>query len=303
MMRLCRILAFLVCGVILVSISGCEQNSSSGSPIFFEFKQQPGDKYIYRIHDEVNWTMESHDGKAVSYHRLQDQKSVMRFNSIDSNAVRSLELTFTVTFDSLTTEIPWMRSQDKLVGNCYVFNLKMRPNGEILEVESDDPQLTFYFNSGYRPSQLVFPKEAISVGYSWDHKAEVPVPEGDPAQVTSKYTFEGFERIGEFDCAVIGFEAVIEYKEVISKKEPDEKEEYDYRTYSCRTNNDGKLYFAFREGFVVKKVNLLSSDANHCWVTGEESRIKSRTQMRDAETITLAAIERNDGEKIHFQFE
>lgn len=295
--------AGVIFGLALVLLSGCEQNSMTSGPIFFEFRQQPGDKYHYTVHDEVNWRLEFDDGKTKSYQRWQLQKSVMKFNSIDSNAVRDIDLNFTVVFDSFATEMPWMKGNPSREGHCYDLKLQMRPNGDILTVESADPRLTFFFNSGYRPSQLVFPAKAVAVGDSWQHSTMVPVPSGEPAQVKSHYTFEGIERIGDFDCAVILFEAAIEFQEVMEENAENKSEEYDYRTYNCRTTSAGRLYFAFREGFVLKKTNMLNSNANSCQVTNGESRINSQTKMQDAEKIILTQITRSTGEIVKFEIE
>lgn len=295
--------AGVIFGLALVLLSGCEQNSMTSGPIFFEFKQQPGDKYHYTVHDEVNWQLDFADGKTKSYQRWQLQESVMKFNSIDSNAIRTIDLSFTVVFDSFATELPWMKGDPSLVGHCYDLKLQMRPNGDILTVESDDPRLTFFFNSGYRPSQLVFPANAVAVGESWQYSTSVPVPGGEPAQVKSHYTFEGIERIGGFDCAVILVEAAIEFQEIMDKQAEDQTEAYDYQTYNCRTTSAGRLYFAFREGFLLKKINTLNSNANSCLVIGGESQVKSQTKMQDAEKIILTKITRSSGETVEFELE
>ena len=301
MIRLGRVWRFALPLLLTIIMSGCGDDSPSSGPIFFEFKQQPGDKYVYKIRDEVDWEIKYRSGESQAFRQLQEQNSIMKFTNIDSNAVRSLSLSFIVTLDSvldITSNFPM--KEKSLVGKRFDYDMDMRPNGEIITVESEDPAVIFYFNSAYRPSQPVFPKGAITTGYSWSQSATVAVPHGPPATVNSEYTFRNIERIGEFDCAVIDFAGKIEYTEKPNKKD-DQKENQE--TFHCRTQNKGQLYFAFREGFVVKKVNTITSDAKCIIGDKENGIVKSNTQVIDYENITLTDIYRSNGEKFTLRVE
>ena len=277
----------------VITLSGCGKVSNTSSPIFFEFKQQPGDKYIYKIKDEVYWNVQYPDGKVYTWKHLQEQKSVMKFVSVDSNAVRQVHLIFIVTVDTTLSEgeLPWKRHRHPK-DYRFEYQLQMRPNGEIVSVESPDPSSTFFYNWGYRPSQPVFPVEAIAPNYTWTTKFQVNVPKGAPALITSHYRFRDYARIGDFECAAIEFQGELKYTEIMDSPT--------LREYHCQTFSQGELYFAYREGFVVKKVNLITSFANTGVTKGDKLEIQSRTEMRDHETIMLADIYRSSGEKITY---
>jgi hypothetical protein len=65
--------------------------------------------------------------------------------------------------------------------------------------------------------------------------------------------------------------------------------------------SEGKLYFAYREGFMVKKVNLITANAEATVTQDGTVKTLSRTEQRDQETITLVAIYRSGGEKLTFE--
>ncbi len=288
-------------GLVAMVLSGCGETSSSTSPIFFEFKQQPGDKYVYKIWDGVNWTLTDSAGKVFSMHHVQEQKSIMKFISIDSSAVREVNLSFIITYDSVlsTTDTLRLRNRKSLVGNKFEVQLRMQPSGRIVSVQSPRPGLTFFYEAGYRPSQPAFPVHAIARGYSWTQDFTINVPNGEPTTVSAEYQFTDFKRIGEFDCAVIAFKSELHYVESFKPKEACLQEECSGK-YLSRTRSAGKLYFAYREGFVVKKENMISTESEAVIVSGEKTFKLSNSNYRDEEKITLTAIYRNSGEKTTF---
>ncbi len=297
----CRCIGWLVAMVL----SGCGENSSSTSPIFFEFKQQPGDKYVYKIADEVNWSIVDSAGKVFDTHHVQEQKSIMKFLRIDSTAVREIALSFIVTYDSIlsTTDTLRLRSRKSQVGEKSELQLHMNPNGRIVSVASSNPRLTFFYETGYRPSQPAFPEHAIARGYSWTQDFTVNVPRGEPCKVSAEYQFTAFERIGEFDCAVISFKSELHYVEAFKPKEACAGLSDCAGLYDSRSTSAGKLYFAYREGFVVKKENLITIVSEMAIKSGDKVTKLSDSEFRDQEKITLEAIYRNRGEKTMFKIE
>ncbi|MEK7728046.1 MAG: hypothetical protein AAB354_06490 [candidate division KSB1 bacterium] len=286
-------------------LSGCGENFSSSSPIFFEFKQQPGDKYVYKIADEVQWAIVDSAGKVFDTHHVQEQKSVMKFLSIDSLAVRAIDLSFIITYDSIlsTTDTVRLKKRKSRVGQKSDLHLRMNPNGRIVAVTSTNPKLTFFYETGYRPSQPAFPEHAIARGYSWTQNFIVNVPGGEPGKVAAEYQFTDFERIGEFDCAVIAFKSELHYVEAYKPKEACVGIADCIGQYDSRTTSVGKLYFAYREGMVVKKENLITTISTMAVKSGDKSAKLSDSEFRDQEKITLVAIYRNSGEKTTFEIE
>jgi hypothetical protein len=284
-------------------LSGCGENSSSTSPIFFEFKQQPGDKYVYKIADEVHWSIVDSAGKVFNTHHAQEQKSIMKFLAIDSTAVREIALYFIITYDSIlsTTDTLRLKKRKSRVGEKSELQLRMNPNGRIVSVTSANPHLTFFYETAYRPSQPAFPEHAIARGYSWTQEFTVNVPGGEPCTVSAEYQFAGFERVGEFDCAVIAFNSALHYIEAYKPKAACAGREDCTGQYDSRSTSVGKLYFAYREGFVVKKENLITVISEMAIKSGDKVTKISDSEFRDQEKITLDAIYRSSGEKTAFE--
>lgn len=285
-------------------LSGCREKLSSPSPIFFEFKQQPGDKYVYRVFDEVALTF--HDSTNKIYDQVehvQEQKSVMRFTSIDSSAIRNIDLSFAIVKDTMmnVAETSRWKKRKSQVGEKLEFQLRMRPDGGIVSVASARPGLTLFYETAYRPSQPVFPATAIPLGYSWSQSFNVNVPKGEPGAVEAEYKFSGLEQVGEFDCAIIEFKSEVNYVEPFQPKEKCADTTSCNGEYRARTVSAGKLYFAYREGFMVKKENLLIANGEATLTQHGVKKTLSRLEQRDQETITLLAIYRSSGEKLTFE--
>ena len=285
-------------------LSGCREKVSSSGPIFFEFKQQPGDKYVYKVFDEVAMTVRDSTGKVWdTVQHMQEQKSIMRFTSIDSSALRNIDVTFIITMDTVmnVSETSRWKKRKSPVGEKYEFQLRMQPNGGIVSVASARPGLTLFYETAYRPSQPIFPATAIPLGYAWSQNFNVNVPKGEPGAVEAEYKFSALEKVGDFDCAVIEFKSEVNYVEPFNPKEKCADVSDCRGEYHSQTVSEGKLYFAYREGFMVKKVNLLTAKAEATLLQNGVARTLSRTEHRDQETITLTAIYRSGGEKLAFE--
>lgn len=304
MMRRSQIWCALTWPLLAFVLSGCREKLSSSSPIFFEFKQQPGDKYVYSVFDEVAWTFRDSTGEIYdTVQHVQEQKSIMKFTGVDSNAVRNIYLAFIVTRDTMmnVSEPSRWKKRKSPVGEKYEFELRMQPDGGIVSVTSARPGLTLFYDVAYRPSQPVFPATAIPLGYTWSKNFNINLPKGEPGTVEAEYTFSALEKIGDFDCAVIEFKSEVNYVEPFNPKEKCASDTDCRGRYHSQTLSQGRMYFAYREGFMVKKVNLITANAAATVTQGGVDKTISRTEQRDQETITLMAIYRSGGEKLTFE--
>jgi hypothetical protein len=273
--------------------------------ILFEFKQQPEESYVYRITDHVEWEIEDANKRRYSYQHDQEQKSEMRIDAIDSIATRSLTMSFVVTKDTIINapDFAWQKKRGSIIGHSFAYQLRMRKNGEIVAVESDDPKEAFFFDRYYKPSQPVFPDRAIAPGYSWTQNFQIAVPDGNPTVATTQYQFTGFAKADQFECAIINFEAALEYTE--SMEQPNEKlsAEFFAKKYHSQVTSKGQLFFAYREGFLVKKINLITSTARSTTFTKDKVECQSQTLVRDHEMITLTEIHRPGGGVVRYQIQ
>jgi hypothetical protein len=288
-MILCRCLLML--SMICLSVSGCSERQAK--EVLLEFKQQPNEQYIYHVADSVEWEFEDVDQKRYTFQHLQDQKSEMVVESLDSALVRSLTMMFVITKDTLLNPPDFVarRRNKSQVGREFGFVLRMRKNGEIVKVVTEDPKVAFEFDRSYKPSQPVFPDHAIAPGYAWAQNFSVEVPHSKPTVAKTEYRLNSFTRIDRFDCAVIDFKGALEYEDTYKPPE-DKPAEFLLRKYRSRLTSEGRLFFAYREGFMVKRTNLITSTVRTTTYKKDNTEQQSQSVFKDYELITLTAINR-----------
>lgn len=283
---------------LILLVSGCRERQNE---VLLEFKQQPNEKYIYHVADSVEWEFVDVDQKRYSFQHLQDQKSEMVIEALDSMQVRTLTMSFVVTQDTILNppEFVARRNRKNQVGREFGFVLRMRKNGEIVKVVTEDPKLAFEFDRSYKPSQPVFPDRAIAPGYKWAQNFPVEVPEGKSTVATTEYSLNSFTKIGEFNCAVIDFSGVLEYDDTY--KPPENKPaEFMLRKYRSRLTSAGQFFFAYEQGFLVKKTNLISSTVRTTTYYKDNTERQSQSVFKDYELISLTAIHRSGQDAITY---
>jgi len=287
---------------LLLLVYGCGENRTAKEALL-EFKQQPDEKFVYNVADSVEWEIEDAEKNRYTFQHLQDQRCEMVIESLDSAMVRALTMAFVVTKDTMLNAPEFVikkRRRRSMVGWEFGFKLRMRKNGEIVKVVTDDPRSAFDFDRMYKPSQPVFPDHAISPGYTWSQNFPVEVPRGNPTVATTKYQLNSFAKVDRFDCAVIDFKGGLEYEECY--KPPENKPAgFLLKKYLSQVTSEGQIFFAHREGFMVKRVNLITSTVRTTTYTKDKTERQSQRIFKDHETITLTAIHRPDQEMMSYR--
>ena len=282
----------LIFPVLSLLVSGCSDPRTK--EVLLEFKQLPNEKYVYHVADSVEWEFVDVDQKRYTFQHLQDQKSEMVVESLDSALVRSLTMTFVITQDTVLNAPDFVLKRRKgrsSVGREFGFVLRMRKNGEIVKVVTEDPKTAFEFDRSYKPSQPVFPDHTIASGYAWTQNFPVEVPHGNPTVATTEYRLNSFTRVDQFDCAVIDFKGALEYEDAY-KPPADKPAEFMLRKYRSRVTSEGQFFFAYHDGFMVKKINLITSTVFTTTYKKDNTEQQSQSVFKDYELITLTAIHR-----------
>ncbi len=288
--------------LLVLLISGCGERHAM-KEVRLEFKQQPQETYVYSVSDSVEWEIEEVDKPRYAFQHLQAQESRMLIEAIDSAAVRSLTMSFVVTEDTMLNapEYVLKRRRRSSIGWKFGFDLRMRKNGEIVKVVTDDPKLAFEYDRSYKPSQPVFPDRSIKPGYAWTQNFSVEVPRSNPTVATTQYQLENFAQVDQFDCAVINFKGELEYEECYQPPADKPSKEFIAKKYRSQVTSEGRLYFAYREGFMVKKVNLITWKLLTTTFTKDKVEQQSRTTVKDHERITLTEIHRPNQEVFSYR--
>lgn len=294
----CRL---LLLGIALFLLHGCGDRQTA-KEVLLEFKQQPSEKYVYNVADSVEWDLEDVDKKRYTFQHLQKQHSEMVIETLDSAMVRTLTMTFVITKDTVLNAPDFVRSRgsNARVGREFGFVLRMRQNGEIVRVVTEDPKVAFEYDRSYKPSQPVFPSHAITPGYVWTQNFPVEVPRASPTVATTQYKLLSLTKVDQFDCAVIDFKGKLEYEEIYKPSEA-KPENFLLKKMLSQITSEGQIFFAYREGFMVKRVNLITSTVRRTIFTKDKTEQQSRSVYKDYETITLTAIHRAGGESITYR--
>jgi len=287
----------LICFLMLL-VSACGERQKE---VLLEFKQQPNEKYVYHVADSVEWEFDGVDQKRYTLQHLQDQKSEMVIEALDSMLVRTLTMSFVVTQDTLLNapDFVLQRRRKSQVGREFGFVLRMCKNGEIVKVVTEDPKLAFEFDRSYKPSQPVFPDHAIAPGYKWAQNFPVEVPEGKPTVATTEYRLNSFVKIDRFDCAVIDFKGELEFEDTY-KPSAVKPAEFMLRKYRSKVTSEGQIFFAYAQGLMVKKTNLISSTIQTTTYNKDNTERQSLSIYKDYEIISLTAIHRPGHDSITY---
>lgn len=111
-----------------------------------------------------------------------------------------------------------------------VFTMHMEPSGKILDTQGLSGELSM------QQMQLTFPDEPVDVGKTWEHT--ISANEQIPTPLKMTYTVEKFEKVNNMDCVVI-------LSKVVSVPQKGTVSHLD-------VNANGKIYFAYKEGKIVK---------------------------------------------------
>ncbi len=287
---------------LFLLIGGCGERQTM-KEVQLEFKQQPQETYVYSVSDSVEWEIEEADKPRYAFQHLQAQESKMLIETIDSAAVRSLTMSFVVTEDTMLNapEYVLKRRRRSMIGWKFGFDLRMHKNGEIVKVVTDDPKLAFEYDRSYKPSQPVFPDRPIAPGYAWTQNFSVEVPRSNPTVATTRYQLDSFTQVDRFDCAVINFKGELEYEECQQPPADKPAKEFIAKKYRSQVTSEGRIYFAYQEGFMVKKVNLITWKLRTTTFTKDKVEQQSRTTVKDHERITLTEIHRPDQEVFSYR--
>ncbi len=283
----------------LAAFSGCQPVDQKA--IILSFKYQPGEVYTYSIFDDV----ESHrvverQGKEVYYVR-QSQESTIQVLERDSAGVYTLKITFVVKTDSLWREeagkkILSQRERPR-VGRKFEYTLRMREDGEIIDVKGRDESSTFFFERAYKTSQPVFPREKIAPGYSWRQNVAISMPSAETFSALTEYTFSGFTTVDNSECAVIDFTSTLEIKTELTHTKWNRKKHQKW-DYENLTTSKGKLYFDYKKGVMVKKESTITMRRKSDIIDKNGMEKKDFRHTVDKELIRLVCVHR-DSVKTH----
>jgi len=204
--------------MVSIAVSGM-----AADKVVLQYTPKPGTTTKYKLEIQGATTV-----TAMGRSQKTDLETFMaltqKITGVDPKGNVSMETKIdegTITVNKTPTELP-VKGQ--------VIKVKMAKNGEVLESEGMDQQTNF------QQMQIKFPDKPVGVGDSWE-SAINPNPQL-PIPLKVKYTLVGFETVDGFECAKL--------QSVVTT------EQGDAGSINLNVRADGKIWFAYKDGIMVK---------------------------------------------------
>ncbi len=255
MKKIFKIISMAVIPLMISAIAGC------GNPkeLDFEYKA-PKDtvlKYELELNSKQTATPQGEEDKKGSQEERTSAGStkisfVEKTKEIAENGDRTVDHTFSNvvisrTVDGKTESTPVTQADGKTT------NLKISKKGKIIErdgteVEEEEGASQDLF------VPAIFPEGKKKVGESWDSNVENEVPVNPQtkwkASVKTTFTFKGYEKFNNIDCARIDEQVTTSHK-LIKDKAAEDQSPVDV-DISAEGTATGHFLYDFKRGIVVK---------------------------------------------------
>ena|GEM_PF-6879858 len=289
-------LVFALGLALLLLWPGIQKVIIATTGIHLKFVFKPGEENRYRIRNEIQMKTELKNFPAAAFQRMPALNSLKQMTITQDNLIRMKvvevspdgEVAMDLKYDTARQSFQQgdMPSQQNLPSPLQgrTLNMKMNAKGEVTNIEGlqgipggqgVDLKETFR----YLNPQL--PDKRVRIGTSWTQEGEVPVEGGGAAMlmnIKTVYTFEGLEKVGSYECARIGTQTEVKFTlKALAAFHGDG---------SGGGTGKGALYFAYREGKVVKssvemdtKMNFLMDIPSQALKPGLNITQKTRSSM------------------------
>jgi hypothetical protein len=124
-------------------------------------------------------------------------------------------------------------------------------NGKIVEVlplHDISEESIDYYTRLFEQTSPMYPEEPVPVGYTWAHTVKVILDEG-ATDASTTYKVKSLVREAGYDCAVIEYRGNM----VVPYKQKCDESSSGYITGSDKIDAEGVVYFAYREGLIIKE--------------------------------------------------
>ena len=266
----------------------------TGTHLKFVFR--PGEENRYRIKNEIQMKTELKNFPAAAFQRMPALSALKQMTISQDNLIRMKikevspdgEVTMDLKYETARQSFqqgnmpPQQNLPSPLQGRTI--NMKMNSKGEVTDIEGlqgipGGQGLDLKETFRYLNPQL--PDKRVRIGESWTQEGEVPVEGGGAAMlmnIKTVYTFEGFEKVGSYDCARIGTMTEVKFSlKALAAFHGDG---------GGGGTGKGALYFAYHEGKVIKssidmdtKMNFLMDIPAQTLKPGLNITQKTRSSM------------------------
>ena len=308
--------------VALLVIAGC-----TPKVVKLENRYIPGEILRYRMEASGKGAMtlsglpEEKEAKSIDMDIYLEMDSSQKVLAVDEEGTADLELSYDRLTEKITSvgqtmeiiadkNVTIMRQNGKVIYDSTApgaegrpspfkglieqsMSMKVTKTGKILEIKGLEglkrvmPQLDI--QGMIKQSQPAFPEKEVRIGESWTQDVELPLPQvGKPVTIETEYTLKGFEKINGYNCARIEVKADVLLTDLVfdmSLGKPQTEVGMVIDRLSQKT--EGMLYFAHKEGIVVKSDQDVDMSME---MTTKMKRAKVETEMKTGMNMKMKVV-------------
>ena len=231
----------LLLTILLLLLISCSMDNKEVS---LQFRYQEGMSLTYSQDTKGTVAVYENDTIIKSYpdHKWADVTQTVA-NQINDSTYKIEE---TVTWHFVQTNKSDTLKMDTISEN-RTMTLDVLTNGKIVDFTIDEKMASrySYFKNFYEQGMPVFPEKAVTPGYTWTQTAKVVLPD-ETMDATTTYEITSIVRESGYDCAVITYQGNLLIP-------IDEEIEGMKRNGLDQVKSSGKIFFAYKEGIVVKQ--------------------------------------------------
>jgi len=211
----------VVVGVLfLVSLSLC---SFAAEKVLLQYNPAPGTTVKYKMTIQGT-TVVTAMQRAQKTNLETTMNLEQKVTGVDKSG--NIEMVTTITDGTITVN----DTPTPMPVNGQQIKVKMAKNGEVLESEGMEQQ------GNFNQMQIKFPTKPVGVGDGWDStispNPQLPIP------LKVKYTVVGFETVDGHECVKLQSSVT--------------SEQGDTGSINLNVKADGKIWFAYKTGIMVK---------------------------------------------------
>jgi hypothetical protein len=279
----------------VLALPGCESNERS---VHLAFSYEPSEVYLYEMFDDVEYETTSSEGEVTRV--THNQKQISKINVLQpdsSEELYKLSVSFVVVEDTIIYPENYSSEKEKkrkdIIGRTSKYTLTMGRDGEIVNVVGKNASATEYYESAYKTRQPVFPKQAIKPGYKWKHTIYLTIPGNEPIPVVIKYKFTGFEKVEDYDCAVIEYFSTFKKSSDLTATKWNKENKFKQWLANYTTKSTGKLYFAYSYGIVTKTEATINMETEYDIIETDGTPTQFVRKTIDKERVNLISVKRD----------
>ena len=252
------VIAALISGLLL---AGCGSGVKEAK---IAFKFELGQKQQYTNEVKISAQIYDNAGKLTNTSNLSYRSTLYEEVILPSDSSRArIRLTDIVNRPNPSGSAAGADS----ITHKWSIECLMGANGKVWDIYAGDsisPDLLNFYKNYYEQALPVFPEQPVKEGDSWRQTIHLLVRKEGVKKAETEYKVRSFVREGGYDCAVI------EYKGNMILPFQGVEKDGSLVVKLERVTTKGVIYFAYREGLIIRQQETYNSENEGTRTSGGE---------------------------------